>query len=82
MVLIQTLEKPIQGFWDNGPKQVFEWSIEKWNSRNGYSRVGSWEANLVFTVRTGKTDRQTLSYALKHLKAVTRINSTFQYKGE
>lgn len=83
MKLIQKLEKPVGGYWDGGLKQVFEWEIDPLgggrDSKGAYVRIGSWEANHYFHVAQGKTEKLTLSYAKKHLKANTRIPSTFEY---
>jgi hypothetical protein len=84
MILVQRLEKAVNGYWDGGAKSVFDWKIEKYaNPGYGKARVGSWGANHYFTVKKGKTDKQTLSNAKRHLKAVTRVPCTFDYlKGE
>lgn len=83
MKLRQTLLKPVQGYWDGGPKQVFDWEIEHFrtgqDSRGEFVRIGCWAANHFFSVALGKTEKLTLSYAKKHLKKSTRVPSTFQY---
>ena len=79
LTLRQTLVVPVNGYWDGGPKSVFNWSIDRrWD--DGTSRVGSWEANYYFTVKTGETDRVTLGNARRHLKMVRgAIKCTFEY---
>jgi len=83
MILQQTLAKPVNGYWDGGAKRVFRWSIDKFgggeDSRGTFVRIGSWEANYWFNVAQGKTEKQTLSYAKRHLQAITRIPSVFEY---
>lgn len=82
MVLRQTLKCPVQGYWDDGAKQVFDWSIDgqlQSDSKGKYVKIGSWEANHWFHVAVGKTDKLTLSYAKCHLQAVTSVASTFEY---
>ena len=82
MLLRQTLNKPVNGYWDGGAKQVFDWSIEGHigqDSKGQFVRIGSWSANHWFNVALGKTDKLTLSYAKKHLKAVTKELCTFEY---
>ena len=72
MVLKLTLTKPINGYWDGGPKQVFNYSIDgdvQRDSKGQYVRVGSWEANSWFHVSVGKTVKQTLANARRHLLA-------------
>lgn len=75
MKLRQTLEQPISGYWDGGKKQTFEWEIEKYHggkdSRGYFVRIGCWSANHWFHVSLGKTEKLTLSYAKKHLRAVS-----------
>jgi hypothetical protein len=81
MRLRQTLKEAVNGYWDGGMKQVFDWEIEGTNKDNqgSFSRIGSWNANYWFHVSTGKSDKLTLSYAKKHLKKITRIESSFEY---
>ncbi|KKN53785.1 hypothetical protein LCGC14_0598780 [marine sediment metagenome] len=82
MRLRQTLNKPVHGNWDGGAKQVFDWDIEgspAIDSKGEYVRIGSFAANHWFHVALGKTIKLTLSYAMKHLKAVTRVGCAFQY---
>ena len=82
MKLRQTLAKPVQGYWDGGAKQVFEWEIEGHphkDKKGEYVKIGSWQANHWFHVAKGKTEKQTLSYAQKHLKKSTRYPSKFEY---
>ena len=82
MKLRQTLEKAVNGYWDGGAKQVFDWEIDGQVQSDGegeYVRIGSWYANHWFHVALGKTAKLTLSYAMRHLRASTRIPSTFEY---
>jgi len=82
MILRQTLEKPVNGYWDGGKKQVFDWTIDsqpKTDSKGQYIRIGSFAANHWFHVALGKTDKLTLSFAKRHLRAITRGTSTFKY---
>lgn len=81
MILRQRLEHPVNGYWDGGAKQTFDWEIEfiHKDNRGYYCKVGSWAANHYFYVAQGKTDKLTLSYAKRHLRRSTRIPSTFEY---
>lgn len=95
MILRQTFSQPIGGFWDGGPKSVFDWTIDgtphvgSWYMdlprryhKTRMVRVGSWEANCFFTVPVGKTDKHTLSNARRRLahRARKAGNScTFEY---
>ena len=82
MLLRQTLEHAVNGYWDGGAKQVFDWTIDGHigqDSKGQYVRIGCWSANHWFSVTLGKTEKLTLSYAKQHLQAVTRIPCTFEY---
>jgi hypothetical protein len=81
--LIQTLEKPVHGYWDGGARQRFEWTIDgrpQQDNRGMFVRIGSWGANHWFNVAVGKTDKVTLCNAKKHLRG-TKIGraSRFEY---
>lgn len=75
MELKQTLNEAIGGYWDGGQKSTFYWTVdEPWDTNDptnydgqGYARVGSWEANCFFSVRLGKSEKQTLSNARRSL---------------
>jgi len=80
--LRQTLAHPVNGYWDGGKKQVFDWGIEgspASDSKGQYVRIGSFSANHWFHVALGRTVKLTLANAKRHLKAVTGIPSTFEY---
>jgi len=88
MILRQTFEKPVYGYWDGGAKRVLDWKVERgftadgyWgrDSKGAFERIGSWGANHWFHVAHGKTEKLTLSYAKKHLKHITRYPCTFEY---
>ena len=85
MILRQTLEKPINGFWDGGAKQVFDWSIDsrpRTDGKGQYVKIGSWAANHWFHVSVGKTDKATLANARRKLAAAAakhRIDCKFEY---
>ena len=88
MLLRQTLQRPVHGYWDGGAKQVFDWEVEGGYVEDGYfgkdaegtfERIGLWSANHWFHVAHGKTEKLTLSYAKQHLRFTTRIPSTFEY---
>jgi hypothetical protein len=93
MVLVQTLERPVHGYWDGGAKQVFHWTIENSSAVKGrdfdpplrhknrwYVKIGSWSANTWFYVLKGKTAKLTLANARRHLQAVSRVSiKSFEY---
>jgi hypothetical protein len=83
MILRQTLAEPVNGYWDGGKKQVFDWKIDWFHggkdSKGTFVRVGSWAANHWFNVAQGKTEKQTLANARRRLSRSTRVKSTFEY---
>ena len=83
MLLRQTLEHAVNGYWDGGTKQVFDWTIDYshigLDSKGQYVRISCWTVNHWFSVTFGKTERLILSYAKRHLQAVTRIPCKFEY---
>lgn len=78
LILRVTLAQAWGGYWDGGPKRVFDWRVDC-NFSDGRSRVGSWAANLYFEVATGKTERQTLGNARRHFRMTTNIPMDFEY---
>ena len=86
MILRQTLETPVQGYWDGGKKQVFDWEEEAHgggkDEKGVFVCIGSFSANHWFCVAQGKTEKQTLGYAKRYLKRTTQCLSTFEYINE
>ena len=77
MILRLTMEKAIGGYWDGGAKSRFDWSIKGCmgkDAKGEYVKVGSWEANHWFHVARGKTDKQTLGNARRHLGTALKRN--------
>lgn len=77
LVLRMTLDKPIGGYWDGGLKSVFDFTVQREYS-DGMSRVGSYEMSQWFEVKTGKTEKQTLSN-IKRKKLANGIHVTWEY---
>ena len=79
--LRQRLEHPVNGYWDGGAKQIFDWHIEGHNTdRKGrYAKIGSFSANFWFHVATGRTDKLTLRNAKFKLRSITKVPSIFEY---
>ena len=86
LILVQQLEKPVQGWWDGGPQSRFKWKIDGTPMKDGHGefiRVGSWGANRWFNVAIGDTDKQTLGNARRRLGAFAKkagIKCTFSYE--
>jgi len=78
LILRQTFERPISGYWDGGSRQTFDWNIEHHHcgkdAKGEFVRVGSWSANHWFNVSLGKSDKQTLSYARGRLSRAAKKN--------
>ena len=76
LILRQTFDKPINGYWDGGEKDTFEWSISHnrvgKDSKGQYVRVGSWTANHWFHVALGKTDKLTLANVKRRLSSCAK----------
>ena len=78
--LVQTLEKPIHGYWDGGAKSRFEWTISgqpKRDEKGEYVRIGSWSANFWFHVSVGKDEHATLKKAEGYLRRHTHVRGSF-----
>lgn len=78
------LGKEVSGYWDGGSRKVFWFSIDH-NFLNKTSKVGSFSANFWKIVKTGKTDKQTLSYIKPTLRLFARQHETtctFEYVEE
>lgn len=71
LYLRQTFSRPVMGAMGAGPYTTFDWGIDH-NFSDGKSRIGSWVANYYFEVRTGRSDRDTLSHAKQALEAAAR----------
>lgn len=82
MILRQTLDHAVHGYWDGGAKSQFDWKIDggtQHDAKGAYVRIGSWSANHWFHVAVGKTEKRTLANAKLHLKAVSGIPCKFEY---
>jgi len=82
MILRQKLDHPVNGYWDGGKKDTFDWEIDgpsKSDDKGFFAKIGSWTANHWFHVALSKTEKLTLRNAMLHLRAVTKIPSSFEY---
>ncbi|SRR6266487_2578121 len=72
LLLRVTLEKAVNSYeWDGGKMQVFDWEVQHEYS-DGKSRVGSIDANRWYEVATGRTEKETLCNAKKHIRAILK----------
>jgi hypothetical protein len=82
MKITLTSPKPIKGYWDGGEKNTFCFEIEsQLFPKEDLIKWGSWEANHWFYTKKGKTDKLSLSYAIKHLKK-SILKNNFEIKTE
>lgn len=84
MILRQKVSKPIVGYWDGSARDTFDWKIDPYQTRRqGWTIVGSYEANLWFHVEPGKTEKATLGNARRKLVAMAKndpsVTCTFEY---
>ena len=85
MILRQTFKDAINGYWDGGAKNVFDWStdgVTKHDAQGEFIKIGSFDANHWFNVAHGKTERLTLSHAKRRLKSIAKkrnMECTFEY---
>jgi len=79
-VLRITFPKPISGYWD-GLRSGGEFTPDI-GYRNpeppkaGYIKWGDFSLNFWFTAKTGKTWKVAAANAMKHLKALTKMEGT------
>lgn len=75
MQAIVTLKEAISGYWDGGKKKVFTLELDrsfdgslyiKSDSKGKFIKVHCYAANHYWHVFVGKTEKQTLSYAVRH----------------
>ena len=74
MILIQKLNYKINGYWDGGPKDTFEWYILPFgggrDKKGEFVKVGSFEANHWFCISKGKTEKATLGRVKTKLRTM------------
>lgn len=68
--IVLTTEKPINGYWDGGAKQRFEFTAEaETNDKDGvFVKWGSFGANFWFHAGKGRTPKTAAAYAIRRLK--------------
>lgn len=84
LTLRQTFEQPVHGALASGPYKTFDWAIQS-SGYSNYTKVGSWEANYWFHVKTGATEKETLGNARRSLARKARLSGekcSFEYIGE
>jgi hypothetical protein len=70
--------KPIGGYWDGGLKSGGTFEVNRFkNLSNKHTCFGCWALNHYFNVKTGRTDKETISRAKRHLKKHCRQPFTF-----
>lgn len=83
LYLRQKLAEPISGWWDGGAKDTFNWFVDEYQSRRqGWTIVGSYDANHWFHVEPGASEKGTLGNARRALGARARregVECEFEY---
>lgn len=86
MILRQKLSRAINGYWDGGAKSLLDWEVDEYESRRqGWTIVGSIQANNWFHVEQGKTEKATLGNARRKLGASAKaagMECEFEYVKE
>ena len=77
--LLLTLDKPRSGWWDGGAKQRGMFEVEGCHKQSEeHTCFGSWEFNFFFNVKTGRSEKETLSRAKRYLKRHTTVPHTLE----
>ena len=74
-----TFDKPTGRYWDK--RKNLEGTFEPepiHNLSDKHTCFGCWELNHWFNVKTGRSDKETTSRALRYLKTHTRIPAKFE----
>ena len=85
MYLRMTLDREISGFWDGGPRAIFDFHLDgspRQDAQGRYIKVGSMMANTWFHVAIGHTVKATLANASRWLIAQAKrsgIRCRFEY---
>ena len=69
-------EQPVAGFWDGGKKTggVFE---QEMFPPEGMTKFGCYHLNFFFSVKTGKTEKDTIKSAKRWLKRHCKVPFKF-----
>ena len=71
-------DKPTGGYWDGGLKSGGTFTVDRCHKLdNEHTCFGAWELNHYFNVKTGRTEKETISRAKRYLKAKCRRPFTF-----
>ena len=71
-------DKPVNGWWDGGAKSGGEFEVENCHrSSELHTCFGSWRLNTYFNVKTGRTDKETISRAKRWIKDHCRQSFKF-----
>ena len=65
--------KPVSGWWDGGAKTGGTFEVDRLHTLDDkHTAFGCWSLNHYFNVKTGGTEKETLSRAKRYLKKHTR----------
>jgi hypothetical protein len=64
-----TFDKPINGYWNGGPKSEGIFEVDSCHRLSDqHVCFGSWGLNHFFNVKIGRSEKETLSRAIRHLR--------------
>ena len=62
-------DEPTGGYWDGGMKSGGVFEVDRFhNLSKDHTCFGCWALNTWFNVKTGKTDKETLSRAKRYIR--------------
>lgn len=62
-------DKPVNGFWDGGAKTSGTFEDDPCHRQSAeHTCFGSWELNFFFNVKTGRSDKETISRAKRYIR--------------
>ena len=71
-------ESPVNGFWDGGPRSGGEFEVDNLHRKSPeHTCFGDWMLNFWFNVKTGRTEKETISRAKRWIK--THCRHPFQF---
>ena len=71
-------DKPINGYWDGGAKSEAIFEVDRLHSKtNKHTCFGDWGINYWFNIKTGRTDKETISRAKRWIKRHCRYPFQF-----
>lgn len=84
MKLRLKLSRKINGWWDQGPEDTFDFTVqpEPWDVSDGKTQVGSLDANYWFLVNCRGDEKKVLQKARYHIERTMRLPAGVDYNFE